>query len=201
MNRDDNDWELTNLRVQLMRKDSLAKGNLRKVIRLMKYLGTTRTPSPHSLHTADDAARRAGPALRTLIDPNYYSDVPTALLHIVNDLDAWLQDRPTKFHFRPVWVRWMFDHRWEQSTYSYFETASMSTPRRSRRRTRRRTRSAASNYGRASSVTASRHRPRRLATRSSRQQLQQPLPPWGGLVAQDEPPPPGHAVGLAEATR
>lgn len=59
--------------------------------------------------------------LRTLLDPGYYSDVPTTLLHLVNDLDSWLQARPIKPSIPdPSGSGVTFDHRWEQSTYSYF---------------------------------------------------------------------------------
>lgn len=125
VNRDDNDWELTNPQgfTDWMReKDALAKGNLRKVIRLMKYLRDHKNSftGTRSILLTTLLGEQVT-ALRTLIDPNYYSDVPTALLHIVNDLDAWLQDRPTKPSIPdPSGSGVTFDHRWEQSTYSYF---------------------------------------------------------------------------------
>ncbi|MGB3954794.1 MAG: hypothetical protein WBL05_05870 [Brooklawnia sp.] len=125
VNRDDNDWELTNpqgFTDWMKEKDSLAKGNLRKVIRLMKYLRDHKNSftGTRSILLTTLLGEQVT-ALRTLIDPNYYSDVPTALLHIVNDLDAWLQDRPTKPSIPdPSGSGVTFDHRWEQSTYSYF---------------------------------------------------------------------------------
>ena len=125
VNRDDNAWELTNpqgFTDWMKEKDAFAKGNLRKVIRLMKYLRDHKNSftGTRSILLTTLLGEQVT-ALRTLIDPNYYSDVPTALLHIVNDLDAWLQARPTKPSIPdPSGSGVTFDHRWEQSTYSYF---------------------------------------------------------------------------------
>ena len=125
VNRDDNDWELTNpqgFTDWMKEKDALAKGNLRKVIRLMKYLRNHKNSftGTRSILLTTLLGEQVT-ALHTLIDPNYYSDVPTALLHIINDLDAWLQARPTKPSIPdPSGSGVTFDHRWEQSTYSYF---------------------------------------------------------------------------------
>jgi hypothetical protein len=125
VNRDDNDWELTNpqgFTDWMKEKDALAKGNLRKVIRLMKYLRDHKNSftGTRSILLTTLLGEQVT-ALHTLIDPNYYSDVPTALLHIINDLDAWLQARPTKPSIPdPSGSGVTFDHRWEQSTYSYF---------------------------------------------------------------------------------
>lgn len=125
VNRDDNDWELTNpqgFTDWMKEKDALAKGNLRKIIRLMKYLRDHKNSftGTRSILLTTLLGEQVT-ALHTLIDPNYYSDVPTALLHIINDLDAWLQARPTKPSIPdPSGSGVTFDHRWEQSTYSYF---------------------------------------------------------------------------------
>lgn len=125
VNRDDNAWELTNpqgFTDWMKNKDVLANGNLRKVIRLMKYLrdhknSFTRTRSILLTTLLGEQVTE----LRSLLDPGYYSDLPTALLHIVKDLDSWLQARPTKPSIPdPSGSGVTFDHRWEQSTYSYF---------------------------------------------------------------------------------
>jgi hypothetical protein len=125
VNRDDNDWELTDpqgFTDWMKEKDALAKGNLRKVIRLMKYLRDHKnsfTGTRSILLTTLLGEQVTG--LRTLLDPGYYSDVPTTLLHVVQDLDAWLQARPIKPSIPdPSGSGVTFDHRWEQPTYSYF---------------------------------------------------------------------------------
>lgn len=125
VNRDDNDWEPTNpqgFTDWMKTKDTLANGNLRKVIRLMKYLRDHKNSftGTRSILLTTLLGEQVT-ELRTLLNPNYYSDVPTTLLHLVNDLDGWLQDRPTKPSIPdPSGSGVTFDHRWEQSTYSYF---------------------------------------------------------------------------------
>ncbi|WP_137123204.1 SMODS domain-containing nucleotidyltransferase [Segeticoccus rhizosphaerae] len=125
VNRDDNDWEPTNpqgFTDWMKTKDTLANGNLRKVIRLMKYLRDHKNSftGTRSILLTTLLGEQVT-ELRKLLNPNYYSDVPTALLHLVNDLDSWLQDRPTKPSIPdPSGSGVTFDHRWEQSTYSYF---------------------------------------------------------------------------------
>ncbi|GAB3134979.1 nucleotidyltransferase [Tsukamurella serpentis] len=125
VNRDDNVWERTDpqgFTDWMKDKDALANGNLRKVIRLMKYLRDHKNSftGTRSILLTTLLGEQVT-ELRTLLDPGYYSDVPTALLHIVQDLDAWLQARPIKPSVPdPSGSGVTFDHRWEQSTYSYF---------------------------------------------------------------------------------
>lgn len=125
VNRDDNEWEPTNpqgFTDWMKQKDSTANGNLRKVIRLMKYLRdhkNTFTGTRSILLTT--LLGEQVTSLRTLLNPGYYSNVPTTLLHVVKDLDDWLQARPMKPSIAdPSGSGVTFDHRWEQSTYSYF---------------------------------------------------------------------------------
>lgn len=125
VNRDDDEWEQTNpqgFTDWMKQKDSTANGNLRRVIRLMKYLRdhkNTFTGTRSILLTTLLGEQVTN--LRTLLDPGYYSNVPTTLLHIVKDLDDWLQARPVKPSIAdPSGSGVTFDHRWEQSTYSYF---------------------------------------------------------------------------------
>ncbi|WP_231476476.1 SMODS domain-containing nucleotidyltransferase [Rhodococcus sp. UNC23MFCrub1.1] len=125
VNRDDNDWESTDpqgFTDWMKSKDALAKGNLRKVIRLMKYLRDHKNSftGTRSILLTTLLGEQVT-ELRTMLDPGYYSDVPTTLLHLAKDLDGWLQARPTKPSIPdPSGSGVTFDHRWEQSTYSYF---------------------------------------------------------------------------------
>jgi hypothetical protein len=131
VNRDDNDWEPTNpqgFTDWMKNKDSIAKGNLRKVIRLMKYLRDHKNSftGTRSILLTTLLGEQVT-ELRTLFDPGYYSNVPTTLLHVVKDLDAWLQVRPAKPSIPdPSGSGVTFDHRWgpdperAQATYSYF---------------------------------------------------------------------------------
>lgn len=125
VNRDENAWEMTDPQSftdWMKAKDRLAKGNFRKVIRLMKYLRdhkNTFTGTRSILITT--LLGEQVTEMRVLLDPNYYSDVPTTLLHLIKDLDVWLQARPNKPSIPdPSGSGVTFDHRWEQSTYSYF---------------------------------------------------------------------------------
>lgn len=125
VNRDDNTWELTDpqgFTDWMKKKDAIAKGNLRKVIRLIKYLRDHRNSftGTRSILLTTLLGNQVND-VRTFVDPGYYSDVPTTLLHVVKDLDEWLQARPTKPSIvDPTGSGVTFDHRWEQSTYSYF---------------------------------------------------------------------------------
>jgi hypothetical protein len=131
VNRDENEWELTNpqgFTDWMKNKDSLANGNLRKVIRLMKYLrdhknSFTGTRSVLLTTMLGEQVTE----FRKLVDPGYYSNVPTTLLHVVQDLDSWLQANPIKPSIAdPSGSGVTFDHRWgpdpdsAQATYSYF---------------------------------------------------------------------------------
>lgn len=125
VNRDVDEWEQTNpqgFTDWMMQKDNTANGNLRRVIRLMKYLRDHKnsfTGTRSILITTLLGEQVTN--LQTLLDPGYYSNVPTTLLHVVKDLDDWLQARPVKPSIAdPSGSGVTFDHRWEQPTYSYF---------------------------------------------------------------------------------
>lgn len=125
INRDEQDFETTNPAgfTQWMKgKDKIANRNLRKVIRLLKFLRDQRnsfTGTKSILITT-----LLGEQVfewRKIHDPGYYSDLPTALLHMVSDLDQYLQQNRTKPSIAdPSNPSVNFDHRWTQETYSYF---------------------------------------------------------------------------------
>jgi len=125
VNRDENEWEETNPQgfTDWMRnKDSTANGNLRKVIRLMKHLrGHKNSFTGTRSIVLTTLLGEQVTDFRKIIDPGYYSNVPTTLLHVVKDLDYWLQARPIKPSIAdPSGSGATFDHRWDQSTYAYF---------------------------------------------------------------------------------
>jgi hypothetical protein len=125
VNRDEDDWEDTDpegFTAWMREKDTLAGGNLRKVIRLMKYLRDHKNSftGTRSIILTTLLGEQVT-TIRKIIDPGCYSNVPTAQLHIVKDLDDWLQARPMKPSISdPSGSGATFDHRWDQSTYSYF---------------------------------------------------------------------------------
>ncbi len=125
VNRDDNRWEKTNpqgFTAWMKEKDSIANGNLRKVIRLMKFLRNHKgsfTGTRSILLTTLLGERVT--ELQAISNTGYYGNVPTTLLHVVKDLDVWLQARPTKPSIPdPSNPEINFDHRWGQNTYDYF---------------------------------------------------------------------------------
>ncbi|MFB8753081.1 SMODS domain-containing nucleotidyltransferase [Streptomyces parvulus] len=125
VNRDANTWEQTNpagFTAWMQKKDGIANNNLRKVIRLMKYLRNHRGSftGTRSIILTTLLGERVE-EIKKLMDPGCYSDVPTTLLAIVEDLDRWLQERPYKPSIAdPSGSGVTFDHRWDQTTYSYF---------------------------------------------------------------------------------
>lgn len=131
VNRDDNKWEPTNpqgFTDWMKKQDSIANGNLRKVIRLMKYLRDYKnsfTGTKSVLLTTMLGAQVTD--TRKLFNPGCYANVPTTLLHVVQDLDNWLQQRPIRPSIPdPSGSGLTFDHRWgkdtesAQATYNYF---------------------------------------------------------------------------------
>lgn len=125
INRDNNSWERTDTEGftnWMKQQDKIADRRLREVIRIMKFLrdhknsftGTKSVLLTTVLGERVEEWRKFG-------DAGYYSDLPTALLHIVSDLNDWLDARPTKpVIMDPSGSGTSFDHRWSQETYSYF---------------------------------------------------------------------------------
>ncbi|MDH5615180.1 MAG: nucleotidyltransferase [Acidimicrobiia bacterium] len=128
VNRDDNAWEprfgSTNpqgFTDWIKVRAELTNGQFREVVRLMKYLRDQRG--------SFDGVRSV--VLTTVLglqinewkaaDPQRYRNLPTALLNIVEDLDQWLQARPSKpFLENPSGDGTNFDHRWSEETYTNF---------------------------------------------------------------------------------
>lgn len=125
VNRDDDDWEETNPQgfTDWMReKDSITGGNLRKVIRLLKFLRDHKNTftGTRSIIITTLLGERAE-EWRKVFDPGYYGSVPTALLHLVKDLDEWLQGRPSLPQIMiPNGDGATFNHRWNETSYRYF---------------------------------------------------------------------------------
>jgi hypothetical protein len=125
VNRDDNVFEKTNpqgFTDWMKEKDGVANGNLRKVIRLLKYLRDHKNSftGTRSILLTTLLGEQVS-SFKTIGDSSYYSNVPTTLLHLVGDLDDWLQARPIKPSIPdPSGSGTTFDHRWTQETYGYF---------------------------------------------------------------------------------
>lgn len=121
--RDTDDFEATNpegFTAWMKEKDDLANGNLRRVIRLLKYLRDFKTTfsCPSVILTT-----LVGERVLALDAASRYSDLPTALNNLVADLDGWLQLRPTMPSFEdPSCPGTTFDHRWDADKYENFRT-------------------------------------------------------------------------------
>lgn len=125
VNRDENVWERTNtdgFTDWMKTKDTIANRHLREVIRIMKFLRDHKNSftGTKSILLTTLLGERVE-EYRKIFDTGYYADLPTALVHIVNDLDEWLQARPYKPTIMdPSGSGTSFDHRWTQETYAYF---------------------------------------------------------------------------------
>lgn len=101
-------------------RDTLAHGNLRKGLRLLKYLRDYKqTFSVPSVILTLLVGERV-----TVWDADErYKDVPTALKNILADLDSWLQLRQTMPLLEdPSCPGTYFNHRWDQAQYENFRT-------------------------------------------------------------------------------
>lgn len=100
-------------------KDDLANGNLRRVIRLLKYLRDFKNTfsCPSVILTTI-----LGGQVQAFDATNKYSDIPTALVSLLEDLDAWLS-----FYFTmppivdPSCPGTSFNHRWDEAQYQNFK--------------------------------------------------------------------------------
>lgn len=121
VNRTTNTFETTNpvgFTAWLQEQDDLTQGNLRKVIRLLKYLRDRRSAFAIKSVLLTTLVGNVVESWRTF-DPDYYKDVPTTLVHLLDDLDAWLQARPYKPAISdPSCPTTSFDHRWTDSQYT-----------------------------------------------------------------------------------
>ena len=119
--RDSNSFEETNpegFTAWMKERDDLANGNLRRVIRLLKYL---RDYKGTFVCKSVILTTFVGERVSAIDADTRYADVPTALKNIVADLDAWLQLYPNKPSIEdPSCPGTNFDHRWDQTNYSNF---------------------------------------------------------------------------------
>jgi hypothetical protein len=127
INRDTNSFENTDpegFTAWMKEKDRIANRNLRKVIRLMKYLRDHKGSfgGVRSILLTTLLGQQVE-AYQTVSDAGYYADVPTTLLHVVADLNAYLQANIVKPSIPdPSGSGVTFDHRWTQETYTNFRT-------------------------------------------------------------------------------
>jgi hypothetical protein len=123
VNGEANVWEPTNpegYSAWMREKDEATGGNLRKVVRLLKFIRDHQNAfsGTRSIILTTVVGDRVDP-WRSIGEPGYYVDVPTTLLHVVEDLDTWLQANPVKPSIAdPSAPAATFDHRWTDETYT-----------------------------------------------------------------------------------
>lgn len=116
------EWEDTDPKsftAWMKRQDDTANGNLRRTIRLMKYLRDHHMNFrlTRSVILTIVLGERVS-ALRKLNEPDCYSDLPTAFVHILEDLAAWMDMNPNLPPLPdPSGANNDFSHRWTQESY------------------------------------------------------------------------------------
>ena len=107
----------------LQDKDDYTGGDLRKVLRLLKYLRDSRHAFEIKSVLLTTLAGSVVDGWRNA-NGDYYRDVPTTLVNVVEDLDARLQSNPFKPHITdPSCPATSFDHRWTELQYRNFREA------------------------------------------------------------------------------
>ncbi|MGH8984291.1 MAG: SMODS domain-containing nucleotidyltransferase [Acidimicrobiia bacterium] len=131
VNADDNDWEDTDpagFTAWMKEKNDITGGNLKRVIRLLKYLRDHRDNfrRTRSVLLTAMLGERVD-ATKKISDPSYYEDLPTTFFHLITDLNSWLEANRTKPSIAdpsgvtdPAGNPVTFDHRWTEDTYQAF---------------------------------------------------------------------------------
>ena len=123
VNRTENQFEEVNpdgFTRWMRRQDRLAAGNLRKTIRLLKYLRDYKETFtvPSVILTVIVGSRVSWWRSQLLAG---YADLPTAFTRLVADTDRWLQDHPDLPEISdPSCAEARFDHRLTQRQYGNF---------------------------------------------------------------------------------
>ena len=124
VNRTTNQFEDTNpigFTDWLQDKDATTSGNLRRVLRLLKYLRDQCNAFNIKSVLLTTLVGEVVTPTRAVLAPGCYRDTPSALVTIVQDLDAWLQVRPNKPSLvDPSCPSTSFDHRWTDAQYATF---------------------------------------------------------------------------------
>ena len=124
INRDDNKFERTDPAAftrWMREQDDIANKNLRKTIRLIKFLRDHKNSftGTKSIILTTLLGERVSDT-KKLWTPGAYSDLPTALLTIVTDLDDWLTHQFAKPRVAdPSKTGLDFDHRWNDESFYY----------------------------------------------------------------------------------
>lgn len=98
-------------------------GRLQAVLRLLKYLRDSKTTFSIKSVLLTILIGERIQAANTTFDTKYYGDLPTALLHILEDLDTYLQAQPSlPAIYDPAGTGQDYSDRWDQDGYANFRT-------------------------------------------------------------------------------
>jgi len=129
VNRDDNAWEPpfgstdpAGFTTWVKRRDELTSKQFRRVVRLMKFIKLERASFNGVRSVVLTTLLGLQVTEVNALSPDRYSNIPTALLNIVEDLDRLLQAQgTTRPHLaNPNGDGTDFDHRWTDETYRNF---------------------------------------------------------------------------------
>lgn len=98
-------------------------GRLQAVLRLLKYLRDSKTTFSIKSVLLTILVGESIESWRSAADSKYYGDIATALVHIIEDLNDYLQANPTMPSiYDPAGTGHDFRERWDQDGYSNFRT-------------------------------------------------------------------------------
>ncbi len=126
VNRDNDMWEPEfgstdpqGFTAWVKRRDELTGNEFRRVVRLMKYLKRERGSFNGVKSVILTTLLGSQITELDALDPSRFSNLPTALLNIVEALDAWLPTTKPSIA-NPNGDGTTFDHRWTPETYRNF---------------------------------------------------------------------------------
>jgi hypothetical protein len=123
-NNKTDDWEHTDpegFTAWLEEKTRITGGRLPAILRLLKYLRDTKTTFSIKSVLLTILVGERIESWRTTLDEDHYCDIPTALVNIIEDLDAYLQANPTMpVLLDPAGTGQDFRNRWDQDGYTNF---------------------------------------------------------------------------------
>ncbi|WP_270889250.1 SMODS domain-containing nucleotidyltransferase [Pedococcus sp. 5OH_020] len=125
INAETDEWEASNsdeFTTWMKEKDDLADGNMRRVIRLLKYLRDHRGwyKDTVSIILTTVVGITIKPE-NVLADAKSYANVPVALGRIVSDLAEWVRENETLPEVE-AGESAVFTHRWTETKYQQFRT-------------------------------------------------------------------------------
>ncbi|MGQ9406010.1 SMODS domain-containing nucleotidyltransferase [Mycolicibacterium gilvum] len=125
INAETDEWEDTDpsgFTKWMREKDDITKGNMRRVLRILKYLRDHRDYYEDTKSIIlTTIVGNAVTIDATRAHPGCYDNVPRALHRICNDLADWVRDQPDRPEVDdPSRADSTFTHRWPQSHYDAF---------------------------------------------------------------------------------